>query len=186
QFETCASENVDAYFYTSDGDGVNRFAKMALLGLFLDAPLRGLLAKQIEHPTDIHALLAGTTVNSGIAAGDLRSTFDDAVDSADRVFSDNRAAEGRAGHIPVNFIYVSPSEVKGAAAAKINIAIRSNRRAMVLAAYEFTQRVMAEQKMKRSSLDLWNLSGDKIKMLSVENPADVLGLVNQAFPRLAY
>ncbi|MFZ9520821.1 MAG: hypothetical protein ACO3A4_10110 [Silvanigrellaceae bacterium] len=186
KFEACAAKNVDAYFFTSDGEGVNRFSKMALLGLFLDAPLRGLLAKQIERPSDIHALLAGTSVNSGFATGELQSAFDEAVGSADRVFSDNRSTKGRLGHIPVNFIYVSPSEAKGAAAAKANVAIRSNRRAMVLAAYEFTRRIMSEQKMLSATLNFWNQDGDKIKVLPLENPADILSVVNQTFPRLSY
>ncbi|MEN9824767.1 MAG: hypothetical protein RI953_512 [Pseudomonadota bacterium] len=186
QFEACAANNVDAYLYTSDGDGVSRFAKMILLGMFLDVPLRGLLAKQIEHPTDINALLSGNTVYSGITTGDMQSAFDNAVDSADRIFTDSRVAKGRVGNIPVNLIFASPSEVKGPAAANANIAIRSNRRAMVLAAYEYTRRVIVEQKIHQSTLNLWNLSGDRIKLLPLENPADILSLVNQAVPRLAY
>lgn len=186
QFETCDSRNVDVYFYTSDGDGVNRFAKMALLGLFLDEPMRGLLARQIGNPTDIKALLGGTSTHNGSTDDDIRTGFDAAVGAADSIFTDNRNARGRVGHIPVNFNYVNPSEVKGTLAEPANIAIRSNRRAMILAAYEFSRRVMIENKLARASLDLWNVSGDRISVLPRGNPDDILAAVNAAYPRLNY
>lgn len=186
QFETCDSRNVDVYFYTSDGDGVNRFAKMALLGLFLDAPMRGLLARQIENPTDIKALLGGNSTHNGFAEDDIQSDFDATVGAADSIFSDNRNARGRVGHIPVNFNYVNPSEVKGALAEQANVAIRSNRRAMILAAYEFSRRVMSGKGLSRTSLDLWNISGDDISILPQGNPEDILATVNAAYPRLSY
>jgi len=187
QFDECSSQNVDAYFYTSDGDGVNRFAKMAFLGLFLDTPMRGLLAKQLQNPTDFRALLAGTgSVNNSFTADPNMVMFDAVVGSADSIFSDNRNAKARGGHVPVNFSYVSPSEVKGEKGAKLHVAIRSNRRAMILAAYEFARRMFGEQGIRGPSVDLWNISGEKISLLTKENPEDVQAVVDSAYPRLSY
>lgn len=186
QFDACAPQKVDTYFYTSDGDGVNRFAKMAFLGLFIDQPVRGLLAKQIENPTNIRALLAGTSDNNAFSAGIATDDFNAAVGSADSVFASNRDIKARAGHVPVNFNYVKPSEQQGAQADLPNIAIRSNRRAMILAAYEFTRRMLAEQKLNVATIDLWNVPGGKVQILSSAKPEEIQAVVNSAFPRDSY
>jgi hypothetical protein len=187
QFALCESKNVDAYFYTSDGEGVNRFAKMAFLGLFLDTPMRGLLGRQLQNPTDMRALLAGTGAQTSTFSADPNMTeFDAVVGSADSIFSDNRTAKGRMGHIPVHFNYVTPSEVKGDSAPELNVAIRSNRRAMVLAAYEFARRSFTVQGITSVPQNLWNISGDKVSVLTKDKSEDIQSVVDKAFPRLNY
>jgi len=186
QFEKCSNRNVDAYFYTSDGSGVSRFGRMAFLGLFVQTPFRGLLAKMLDSPVQIRALLSGATNNNDILTGQLQRDFEGVVASADRVLADNREVRGRMGYVPMVFNHASPSELTGAAGERQDIAIRSNRRAMILGAYEHTRKILAAQKLERSSLPLWNIPGEQIKLLSLTTPEAVLEIINRVSPRLSY
>ena len=186
KFPQCASDKVDLYFYTSDGDGVSRFAKMVFLGLFLDTPLRGLLAKQIENPSiDIRAALSGVTSsqNPYSPPAERQALFKNILNSADSVLAETRDAKARSGHLPINFNYVNPSQVSGNVGNAINTVFRSNRRAMILAAYEFTRKMADERGISSSALQLWNKRLDSV--LNQSKPEDVLAVVRDTMPRLS-
>jgi hypothetical protein len=159
---------------------------MAFLGLFVQTPFRGLLAKMLDSPVQIRALLSGATNNNDILTGQLQRDFEGVVASADRVLADNREVRGRMGYVPMVFNHASPSELTGAAGERQDIAIRSNRRAMILGAYEHTRKILAAQKLERSSLPLWNIPGEQIKLLSLTTPEAVLEIINRVSPRLSY
>lgn len=186
QFEQCAAQNVDLYFYTSDGDGVNRFAKMVFLGLFLDKPLRGLLAKQIGNPSvDIRAALAGAGAqgNTFEPPAAARSMFEKMISSADSLFSETRDVKARFGNLPVNFNYVNPSVSFGSKSDSLDTVFRSNRRAMILAAYEFTRHLVGQKGLGRANLPLWNKRLESV--LTLRTPTDVLAVIDSTMPRIS-
>lgn len=185
QFEACAPENVDIYFYTSDGEGVNRFAKMVFLGLFVDRPLRGLLARQIENPSfDIAAALAGKLPN--VPALPMSSVeqelFKSTLESADKLFGETRELRARKGSLPVNFDFVNPSEAE-VNQSSVNVVFRSNRRAMMLASYEFTKKLAMQRGLGDGNLLLWNRHPESV--LGESRPEAVLALIDDLMPRLS-
>lgn len=186
KFSQCAPNKVDLYFYTSDGDGVNRFAKMAFLGLFLDKPLRGLLAKQIQNPEiDIRGALAGNAGKQGAFEPPAASVsmFKELLGAADKVFSESRDSYARQGNLPVNFNYVNPSQLGGSSGQAVNTVFRSNRRAMILAAYEFTRNLGLKQGLGGAGLQLWNKPFNSV--LAQQNPDDVIAIIRDTMPRLS-
>lgn len=186
QFAECSPENVDIYFYTSDGEGVNRFAKMVFLGLFVDRPLRGLLAKQIENPTfDIAAALAGQLPNvPSVPLNESQKTlFRTTLESADHLFTETRTAQARNGSWPVNFDFVNPSEADENKSS-VNVVFRSNRRAMMLASYEFTRKVALQRGLAGNGVLLWNKHPDSI--LGASKPEAVLDMIRDVMPRRSF
>lgn len=186
KFEECAAHNVDLYFSTSDGEGINRFAKMVFLGLFLDKPLRGLLAQQIQNPNiNLSALLSGEVPNNKAfePPADKKKSFDGVLESVDGVFSETRKLMARRGHLPVNFNYVNPVQIGGNSVKAVNTVFRSNRRAMILGAYEFTRKLAQERGLAGSSVLLWNKPLDSV--LKQTKPQDVLAIVSDTLPRLS-
>ncbi|MEY4064050.1 MAG: hypothetical protein RIR26_258 [Pseudomonadota bacterium] len=186
QFPQCADKNVDLYFFTSDGDGVNRFAKMVFLGLFMEKPLRGLLAQQIGNPSvDIRAALAGAGAQGRKyePPAAARSMFEKMLSSADSVFSETRDLKARFGNLPVNFNYVNPSASFGTKADALDTVFRSNRRAMILASYEFTRHLVEEKGLGRASLPLWNKRLDTV--LSLKKADDILAVIDTTMPRIS-
>lgn len=186
KFPQCASEKVDLYIYTSDGDGVSRFAKMVFLGLFLDTPLRGFLAKQIEDPSvDMSAALSGVTSSESpySPSADRQAIFKNIINSADSVLAETSNAKARSGHLPIKFDDLNPSKVVGNAGTAINIVFRSNRRAMILAGYEFTRKIANERGIASAALQMWNKRLDSI--LNQSTPEDVLAVVRDTMPRLS-
>ncbi len=186
KFNECARENVDLYFYTSDGEGVNRFAKMVFLGLFLDQPLRGLLARQIENPNiNLASLLSGEipTKSPFEPPADKKKAFNGVLESVDTVLSETRETKARIGNLPVNFAFADPSKMGGTSSKALNAVFRSNRRAMILAAYEFTRKIALERGLGAGNLPLWNKRFDSV--LGQSNPSDVLAVVSDTMPRLS-
>lgn len=183
QFTECAPENVDVYFYTSDGEGVNRFSKMVFLGLFVDRPLRGLLARQIENPSfDIAAALAGKLPNVPPLplSSDEQAALTSTLESADKLFGETRSSKARKGSWPVNFDFVNPSEAEDNKAS-VNVVFRSNRRAMMLASYEYTRKIAERNGLANTSLMLWNKRPESV--LGVSRPEAVLDLIKDVMPR---
>jgi len=186
KFNECAPQNVDLYFYTSDGEGVNRFAKMLFLGLFLDQPLRGLLARQIENPSvNLGALLSGQIPDNKPfeTPADKQKVFNGVLESVDTLFAETRDAKARAGSLPVNFAFADPSKMGGTSSKALNAVFRSNRRAMILAAYEYTRKTALERGLGSASLPLWNKQLDSV--LGQTKPDDVLAVVSDTMPRLS-
>lgn len=183
QFAECAPENVDIYFYTSDGEGVNRFSKMVFLGLFVDRPLRGLLARQIENPSfDIVAALAGKLPNVPQIplSSEEHVVFKSTLESADKLFVETRNSKARKGSWPVHFDFVNPSEAQENQSS-VNVVFRSNRRAMMLASYEYTRKVAQKHGLGETSMMLWNKRPESV--LGVSKPEAVLDLIRDIMPR---
>lgn len=187
KFAECAGENVDVYFYTSDGDGVNRFAKMVFLGLLLDTPLRGILARQINGADiDFKAALSGTpsTGNAFMPPSAGTPVFNSIVSSADKVFEETRNMRARHGNVPVNFNYVEPSRQTANPSDALDVVFRSNRRALMLGAYEFARKVAAAQGIFSANLPLWNKPlTNELNVLGQTSENELKSVVDELLPR---
>ena len=183
QVEQCAADRVDLYFFTSDGEGLGKFNKMAFLGLFVDEPYRGVLAEIAENPAEINKLLSGSTTNSDLLKGQAQREFDSLVASTEQIISDAKSAKARLGHVPVLVEHAKPSDLPGAIGERQSIIIRSNRRALVLTAYEKTRKILIEQNLRTEAQMLWNESGDKIHISTLSTPEEVESAVERIAPR---
>jgi hypothetical protein len=83
----------------------------------------------------------------------------------------------------VNFAFADPSKMGGTSSKALNAVFRSNRRAMILAAYEFTRKMALERGLGAGNLPLWNKRFDSV--LGQSNPSDVLAVVSDTMPRLS-
>jgi hypothetical protein len=186
QFDQCAPNQVDLYFFTSDGGGVGKFNKMAFLGLFVDEPYRGALAEIAQNPALISKLLSGSTNNSGMLEGQAQREFDALVASTEQLFIDGKSAKAKQGNVPVLVEHAKPSDLGGADGERQSIVIRSNRRALVLTAYEKTRKILAQQNLLGISMKLWNEPGEKISISSLPTPELVQAAIERIAPRMQY
>lgn len=185
KFNECSGQNVDLYFYTSDGDSVTSFSKMVFTGLFLDVPMRGLLAKQLENPTaDLGALLSGktTAAQQFEPPPEQKKAFEQVLTSMENLFIETRASRARLGNLPVNFSFAEPSKMGGKSSKELDIVYRSNRRALILAVYEYTRKLALERGLGSGSLPLWNARLDTV--LGKRTPTEILSVVSEIMPRL--
>jgi hypothetical protein len=186
QFDQCAPNRVDLYVFTSDSGGVGKFTKMAFLGLFADEPYRGALAEIAENPAEISKLLSGSTDNWGFLEGQAQREFDALVASTEQLFIDSKSATAKKGHVPVLVEHASPSGLEGSDGVRQSIEIRSNRRALVLAAYEKTRKILGQKNLLSQSMMLWNEPGEKISISSLLTPESVQGAIERIAPRRQY
>ena len=186
QFDQCAADRVDLYIFTSDGGGVGRFNKMAFLGLYVDEPYRGALAEIVENPSEINKLLSGTTNNSGLLEGQAQREFDALVASTEQLFTDGKDAKAKVGHVPVLVEHAKPSDLSGADRERQSIVIRSNRRALVLTAYEKTRKILSQQNLLGASIKLWNEPGENISLSTLPTPEALQAAVERIAPRKQY
>lgn len=188
QFSECTADNVDLYFYTSEGEGMTRFANMILLGLLGDSPLREFLSSQLggRSSGDLRSLLAGL---SNSQQGLLPSKIDvpalsSFISSANKLIEENSQLRGRSGNIPVLFNHAEPTRHSRFFSEERNVVFRSNRRAMILAAYEFTRNsagirgVQGEASMLWGRPFKWNES-----VLEQPTAASLNELVEELLPR---
>ncbi|MEY3902283.1 MAG: hypothetical protein RL189_1589 [Pseudomonadota bacterium] len=184
RFKECSPQNVDIYFYTSDGVAVNSFAKMIFTGLYMDFPLRGLIAQQIRNPTaDLGALLSGDSKPSQTVEmpPETRNKIDSSLSSIEAIFEDWREAKARKGVLPVNFLFAQPAKMGGHDSQELNIEYRSNRRAMMLAVYEFTRKVLRDKNLGTAQLPLW--SNPLNSILEKKTRDEVLSIISGVMPR---
>jgi hypothetical protein len=186
QFLECSPHHVDAFVASGDGLELNSFAKMAYFGLLLDEPLRGSLGKQADSPNDLRAFLEGRARQVPIIAADPDvQEIERAADAMGQVFAASKSLQGRLGSVPMKFDHASPSQITGPMAEDANIAFRSNRRALVLAAYEYTRGLLPATKAPQHIIDtaIFGVPSTNISVLSAPSAEAIVSLVNQAMPR---
>ncbi len=184
KFAECAPERVDTYMASGDGPMVTSFAKMAYFGLLLETPLRGMLARQVSNPADLRAFISGRAKqNQMFTSGPEVDEIENTAHIVGQLFEESLASKGRLGNIPFNFSEVAPSSSNGPKTADANIAFRSNRRAMVLGAYEYTKSLLALSGSQVADLSLFGIPSQSLSILSKASGEDVQAVVNSAMPR---
>lgn len=184
KFAECAPDKVDTYMASGDGAKVTNFAKMAYFGLLLEAPLRGLLARQVDNPSDLRAFITGRAKqNQMFTSGPEVDEIEKTARIVGQIFDESISSKGRLGNIPLNFNHVAPSSSNGPKSADANMTFRSNRRAMVLGAYEFTRSLMAHSGDRVPELNLFGIPSKSINILSKGSDDEIMATINSAIPR---
>ncbi|MEI8026561.1 MAG: hypothetical protein WCI18_09445 [Pseudomonadota bacterium] len=184
KFAECAPDKVDTYMASGDGAKVTNFAKMAYFGLLLESPLRGLLARQVNNPSDLRAFITGRAKqNQMFTSGPEVDEIEKTASIVGQIFDESVSAKGRLGNIPLNFNHVAPSSSNGPKSADANMAFRSNRRAMVLGAYEFTRNLITHSGSRVPELNLFGIPSKSLSILSQGSDDEVMVTVNSAIPR---
>jgi hypothetical protein len=135
------------------------------------------------------SLPQGAIVNDHSSASEINAAANaeaqaiKVIHLANLLFKENRALKARLGHIPIDFRHTSPLGGITPEAESANMMIRSSRRAMILAAYEFTRKMIATQKLPNATVDLWNAPGNEVKILTGKNADDVRDEVQRFLPR---
>jgi hypothetical protein len=188
KFPECAPDKADLFFYTSEGDGLTRFASMIFVGLLGDTPLRGFLASQLDRRSaDLRSVLAGLSSSQN----GLRHPINDVpalsaiVSSASKLIDENSQLHGRLGNMPVKFNHAEPTRHSSFFSEERNVVFRSNRRAMILAAYEFTRKAAVVRGEKVADSMLWDRPF-KLNESVLEQPtaSSLEELVEKLLPRL--
>lgn len=161
QFEQCKPNQVDVYFYTADGDEVGEFS----LSLF-----RGLLGEQ-----------ALRNQNSSSVPSDLRE-IENAIERTKLLTRSNRSLSAKLGHIPLDYRHNAPLGTTNADLQEVNIAIRTNRRATILATYQLTSRILINEKLQSSPMKLWEIPLEQIRILESKTAEEVENAANAALP----
>ena len=184
KFAECAPDKVDTYMASGDGAKVTTFAKMAYFGLLLETPLRGLLARQVSNPSDLREFIAGRAKqNQMFTSGPEVDEIEKTASIVKQIFDESLASKGRLGNIPLNFNDVAPSSSNGPKTADANMTFRSNRRAMILGAYESTRNLMIQSGSRVPELNLFGIPAKNLNILSKGSDDEVMAIVNSAIPR---
>jgi len=184
KFAECAPDKVDTYMASGDGSGVTNFAKMAYFGLLLETPLRGMLARQVDNPSDLRAFITGRAKqNQMFTSGPEVEEIENTAKIIGQLFTESNASKGRLGNIPLNFNHVAPSTSMGSKTPEANMAFRSNRRAMVLGAYQYTRSLMSQSRQQPPELNLFGVPSQSLDILSKASGDDVIATIRSAMPR---